>query len=606
MTTSPSTANITYGPGVLYWAPLGTTEPTGLTGAWPGGWVPLGYCVDEETEILTGRGWMRHDEVVDGDECLTISKETGLSEWQTIDSMNRFAPGPRPMVRMVGASHDSLTTPNHRWLVDRQFTPSLRSRMAMAKPYATRQVGEEGRQFVTTETLGQYDRVPCAAPCISLPQEAKYTDAFVEIVGWWITEGCANGKQIDIYQSEKVNADKCASIRRALITLFGVAVNRHRIGAIPGWRESLHANREGAACFHLNKTAADPFHEVAPDKVVSMDFIRALTQSQLRLLLDTAIAGDGWHGNMISQAREDRLAPLQIAAALLGVRANIHPQGDGRTWVMRLMDRSSFRPVRASKRGHEFSTEVVTHMGMIWCPVTPNSTWLARRNGNVYFTGNTKDGNQSTYALTVANAEVAELLDPVKRVTTGRDIKVSFSLAEITAAHLKVVLNGGTITPTNNAFADAVTTSGSPTVTSATAAFTAADVGLAITGTGIPSLSYIGVVNSPTSIGLSSSATVNTPVNATASGTVTATIAARFSEYTPPQIGGEVRSMLGWDSNDAAERVIWRQVLQQGSSDTQRRKGVDYATFAAEFGIEAPATGQPPFAWRFAANRVAA
>jgi hypothetical protein len=66
--------------------------------------------------------------------------------------------------------------------------------------------------------------------------------------------------------------------------------------------------------------------------------------------------------------------------------------------------------------------------------------------------------------------------------------------------------------------ADGVTTSGSPTVTSATAAFTQADVGKPISsGTAaIPANSFVGVVNSATSIGLSSSSFTNTPVNATA------------------------------------------------------------------------------------------
>jgi hypothetical protein len=31
------------GPGTLYVAPLGTTEPTTITGAWPAGWVLVGY-----------------------------------------------------------------------------------------------------------------------------------------------------------------------------------------------------------------------------------------------------------------------------------------------------------------------------------------------------------------------------------------------------------------------------------------------------------------------------------------------------------------------------------------------------------------------------------
>lgn len=74
------------------------------------------------------------------------------------------------------------------------------------------------------------------------------------------------------------------------------------------------------------------------------------------------------------------------------------------------------------------------------------------------------------------------------------------------------------LTAVKRTVADGVTTSGSPTVTSATAAFTSADLFAKVTGTGIPANSYIGVVNSATSIGLSSSSTANTPVNATATG----------------------------------------------------------------------------------------
>jgi hypothetical protein len=38
-----NTNNIKIGPGTLYAAPLGTTEPVSVTGAWPSGWEPLGF-----------------------------------------------------------------------------------------------------------------------------------------------------------------------------------------------------------------------------------------------------------------------------------------------------------------------------------------------------------------------------------------------------------------------------------------------------------------------------------------------------------------------------------------------------------------------------------
>ena len=38
-----NTANVKIGPGTLYAAPLGTTEPTAVTGAWPATWYALGF-----------------------------------------------------------------------------------------------------------------------------------------------------------------------------------------------------------------------------------------------------------------------------------------------------------------------------------------------------------------------------------------------------------------------------------------------------------------------------------------------------------------------------------------------------------------------------------
>lgn len=65
---------------------------------------------------------------------------------------------------------------------------------------------------------------------------------------------------------------------------------------------------------------------------------------------------------------------------------------------------------------------------------------------------------------------------------------------------------------------DAVTNS-TATVTSVTATFTSTDVGHLVSGTRIPTPAYVGIVNSATSIGLSSSPTANVPVNAASSGT---------------------------------------------------------------------------------------
>ncbi len=223
--------------------------------------------------------------------------------------------------------------------------------------------------------------------------------------------------------------------------------------------------------------------------------------------------------------------------------------------------------------------------------------------------GYTAEGHTFNTSLNVDNIEVAELLDPVRRVTTSRDSRVAFAMAEMTLAHLKLALNGGTVTPDDAVLTDAATTNADPTVTSASAGFTTAvDLHKPISGIGIPPNSYIGLVNSATSIELSSSPTLNTPANATATAAgVTVTIGGRWGSYLePPQVGDEVRIMLGWDSDDELERVIWRRCLQSGNGEIARRKGADFARVNSEFSLEQPGAGLAPFRHFFATDRVAA
>jgi hypothetical protein len=83
---------------------------------------------------------------------------------------------------------------------------------------------------------------------------------------------------------------------------------------------------------------------------------------------------------------------------------------------------------------------------------------------------------------------------------------------------------------------DGATTVGMPTVTSATADFTSNDVGMLVAGpnSDIPVPAYVGVVNSPTQIGLSSSPTLNLPVNAKGTGTGESITINSQSSPTPP------------------------------------------------------------------------
>ncbi len=59
--------------------------------------------------------------------------------------------------------------------------------------------------------------------------------------------------------------------------------------------------------------------------------------------------------------------------------------------------------------------------------------------------GYTDEGSSFNYEISTDNVEVAEELDVLARVTTGRDASVEFALAEITKKNLSIAFNGGLV-----------------------------------------------------------------------------------------------------------------------------------------------------------------
>ena len=359
---------------------------------------PGEQCVDEETEILTQRGWLLHQDLRIGDQTLTLNMGTGLSEWQPVEDVRRYERHDFQMFSMEGRGHSSLTTLNHRWPVSRHIDH-----------------GNGGKERVitirTSEQLNTKDSLFAATECATLPVEPKYTDELVELVAWFYTEGNVTWdhrgervRRVTIAQHPRVNPEKCDRIRACLIRALGP---EHR-GI---WYEYQNPSN-GVTLFHLQRGTFDEILDAAPgkDKVVRPEWIASLTRAQLDLFIDVTIQGDGWdQGNWIalSQASRERIDSFQMACVLAGYRANriyeVAPMSAaGWRWkVSASKIRRQFSPIAAARKQRHARTstremnksameiKTVTYDGVVWCPKTENETWCARRDGAVYFTGNT-------------------------------------------------------------------------------------------------------------------------------------------------------------------------------------------------------------------------
>lgn len=341
---------------------------------------------DETTEVFTqDRGFVTHDELNAGDIVLTLNHESGLSEWEPLKGVRREHVVDHEMVRVQTANLDALTTPGHRWPVIR----------------------DSDRIWTDGEHLRPGDRIIRAAAHHGLPTEKTYTDQFVELVGWFVTEGTCTWTshkscQMRIGQSHIANPRRVVEIRELLTAMHGSASATLLRGpgvprgayVPPAWREDRE--ERGMTLFNLNKTAYAPVLDAMESwqsKVISRDFIMALTRSQLVILLETCAKGDGHlraaGGMAINQRDPERLAPLALAAILLGRPVSFSERqqkdgfSEGTQHYLNIPVHGLDRPTGETTR------EMYT--GVIFCPKVPvGRSFLSRRNGKVCFTGNTE------------------------------------------------------------------------------------------------------------------------------------------------------------------------------------------------------------------------
>ena len=154
----------------------------------------------------------------------------------------------------------------------------------------------------------------------------------------------------------------------------------------PKWSDPL-VERIAHACVgrrtHSGADHDDPPPQVitehAPDGVPSYGFLSSLTGPQLDLFLRAA-SDTGGEGPDTLLAPTPAVAESLLFAAVLAGRAAVRDR-EGAPNRVTLLDRDRFAPkdVTVTRESHD---------GPVWCPTTPDGTWLARRRGTVYFTGN--------------------------------------------------------------------------------------------------------------------------------------------------------------------------------------------------------------------------
>jgi hypothetical protein len=333
------------------------------------------YCVDPETECLTVAGWKRYDQLVAGEAVYALDAAGNLVE-SALLNVHVHRRGSQ-VIRLENATGFSMVlTPGHDCLVQNFDNRGKRWR-------APRKVKASDLRHQ------QVLRVPLGD---ATGRAASYSNDEVMLLAWVAAEGslfahrnCVVKRGVQIVQSLTHNPAHVAEIDALLDRLGGhysrlVGKARAQGGQMVRWK--------------LRKPLWSMILRALPEKIITPELVGALTVQQMRLFLDTFVKGDGHRpddgGAVITQRDRRNCDNLQAMAVLSGQTSSLQKKS-GHDWHSLYLAKNSVRA---------YAKELTRSEGfepMVWCPETAHGTWIARRGGRTFVTGNSK-GNAPNLA----------------------------------------------------------------------------------------------------------------------------------------------------------------------------------------------------------------
>lgn len=390
----------------------------------------LRQCVDEETEVLTSSGWKRYNQLVNGNLILTKNPYNGVLEWQPLEKVNIYPDYEGDLYSIEGKTFSALTNGKHRWLCNHNSKPGSKYEFLTSEELYNSKIVRPIHR--TGEYKGSRNKV--------------LDDNLVYLLGIILTDG-----HIRYYRDK--SKPRYGKPWYALITQSkekNIPLIQSAIDKLDNRFTYIHKVYGKKHVWKFNKDFADYLDTIIPNKKLNMSLIHSLTKSQIRLLLDGMILGDGCkHGTRILTSSIEQANLIQVLVVMAGYYSNILINDNRGIHISNKIKRgkiitkniSYLVTIGESKYFHHRSTRGINHIKklsnqkqLIWCPTVKNGTWVCRRKGKTYITGNSTNmpcqsaaSDMALFASIIVWEKVRKgELPPMKEVNTVHDSVYQF------------------------------------------------------------------------------------------------------------------------------------------------------------------------------------
>ena len=357
------------------------------------------YCYDCNTDVFTRDGWKAISEVTISDEVATLNVSTNMLEWEhPTNIIHQYYEG--KMVSIESQNISLMVTPNHRCLVKNSFYGDYHWTNA--------------KDLFTTTTRHWFKK-SCSwyapvqeyfvLPAVNFVKNNRYgekckpakkfpMDLWLKFLGLYLTEGSysevprKNGKRYD-YRIRI--SQKKPDVRHELEQI------------ISSLGYSYTASSMDYSIFDKQLWSYLKNFGRSYDKYIPTE-IKELAPSQLQILIDYLIMGDGSdamysrlnksvqkvypYRTKVFRTSSIRLRDdfceiaIKCGYAISIYKPKEYEEGYAPSWTVHLLGAKDFKVSEKScNKNVDFS-------GMIYCISVPNTTLLVKRNGRIFWCGN--------------------------------------------------------------------------------------------------------------------------------------------------------------------------------------------------------------------------
>lgn len=360
-------------------------------------------CLDFKTEALTQRGWVYGQDLRKGDVLLTKNASTGTLEWQAAQDIKVYPDYDKPLMLFKSRTFNAASTLDHRWLVGVN-NPKKNTHVRCR---TTAEITEN----IPIHRTGNY----------LAPRHKTYSDDLVSLVGWYVTDGSFrvegtgySASAVTICQSPIGNPKKCRIIDELMERL------KKELPSFTYRSSKKSKSSKIERQWHFAGKWGTWIRANFPKRELSPTFLTQLTKKQLNLLLHAMILGDGTGSKLnkfvskhkgktgkanckiLFDTSSKRNADMfQMLCSLSGRHASCKIRdysiyNDTRKKYNSIGNNpQSVKPMyslvvcrRKLAKIYPEHKKLIKNVG-VWCPVVPNTYFVARRKGHVFVTGNT-------------------------------------------------------------------------------------------------------------------------------------------------------------------------------------------------------------------------